>query len=261
MFNFDKRVWYIVIAIIAIRFLLPYLTNTNALLSLLISLPAVLIAITFHEYAHAFAADKLGDDTPRQQGRLNLNPLSHIDPIGFIMLIFAGFGWGKPVQINPRNFNRDISMTKAEAIVAAAGPIMNILLAFVIAIIFYALQVFATGFAIGTQTGMIIMTMLQYAVIVNVGLGVFNLIPLPPLDGSKVLMGFLPYNAKRWFEDHEKVFYIIFLVIWITPIASLIISPAIFTSITQLTKLFLPLLSRMASPCFVVCSCQTAFLS
>ena len=105
MFNFDKRVWYIVIAIIAIRFLLPYLTNTNALLSLLISLPAVLIAITFHEYAHAFAADKLGDDTPRQQGRLNLNPLSHIDPIGFIMLIFAGFGWGKPVQINPRNFN------------------------------------------------------------------------------------------------------------------------------------------------------------
>ena len=94
MFNFDKRVWYIVIAIIAIRFLLPYLTNTNALLSLLISLPAVLIAITFHEYAHAFAADKLGDDTPRQQGRLNLNPLSHIDPIGFIMLIFAGFGWG-----------------------------------------------------------------------------------------------------------------------------------------------------------------------
>ena len=94
MFNFDKRVWYIVIAIIAIRFLLPYLTNTNALLSLLISLPAVLIAITFHEYAHAFAADKLGDDTPRQQGRLNLNPLSHLDPIGFLKLIFAGFGWG-----------------------------------------------------------------------------------------------------------------------------------------------------------------------
>ena len=120
MFTFDKRFLYIIMAIIIIRGLMPYFTDVNMLIGLLISLPAVLIAITFHEFAHAYAADKLGDETPRQQGRLNLNPLSHIDPIGFILLIFAGFGWGKPVQINPRNFNRDMPMKKAEAIVAAA---------------------------------------------------------------------------------------------------------------------------------------------
>ena len=156
--------------------------------------------------------------------------------------MFTHIGWGKPVEINPNNFDRKISARAGEAIVAAAGPIMNILLAFVIAIIFYALQVFATGFAIGTQTGMIIMTMLQYAVIVNVGLGVFNLIPLPPLDGSKVLMGFLPYNAKNWLEKYYNVFYIVFVVIWVTGIAGNIISPVISAVdkglIYLITKLF-----------------------
>ena len=222
--NFDTRYLYIILGLIVIMNLF---SGNFDILSVLLTLPGVLVAITFHEYAHALAAYKLGDDTPNIQGRLSLNPLTHLDPIAVVLLVFTHIGWGKPVEINPNNFDRKISARAGEAIVAAAGPIMNILLAFVIAIIFYALQVFATGFAIGTQTGMIIMTMLQYAVIVNVGLGVFNLIPLPPLDGSKVLMGFLPYNAKRWFEDHEKVFYIIFLVIWITPIVSLIISPAI----------------------------------
>ena len=224
-YGIDKKTLYIVAGILVIISLFSY--GTDGIIDLLLSVPAVLIAITVHEFGHAFAAYKLGDDTPVRQGRLSLNPFDHVDPLGLAMLLFAHIGWGKPVEINPNNFDRKISARAGEAIVAAAGPIMNILLAFVIAIIFYALQVFATGFAIGTQTGMIIMTMLQYAVIVNVGLGVFNLIPLPPLDGSKVLMGFLPYNAKRWFEEHEKVFYIIFLVIWITPIASLIISPAI----------------------------------
>ena len=104
---------------------------------------------------------------------------------------------------------------------------MNFILAFVFAIIFYALQTFAPSFSMATEVGMIIMTMLQYTVLVNVGLGVFNLIPLPPLDGSKVLMAFLSYNAKRWFEEHTQLFYIIFLIIWITPISSMIISPAI----------------------------------
>ena len=222
--NFVTRYLYIILGLIVIMNLF---SGSFDILGVLLTLPGVLVAITFHEYAHALAAYKLGDDTPKVQGRLNLNPLTHLDPIAVVLLVFTHIGWGKPVEINPNNFDRKISARAGEAIVAAAGPIMNILLAFVIAIIFYALQVFATGFAIGTQTGMIIMTMLQYAVIVNVGLGVFNLIPLPPLDGSKVLMGFLPYNAKRWFEEHEKVFYIIFLVIWITPIASLIISPAI----------------------------------
>ena len=146
MFTFDKRFLYIIMAIIIIRGLMPYFTDVNMLIGLLMSLPAVLIAITFHEFAHAYAADKLGDETPRQQGRLNLIPLSHIDPIGFILLIFAGFGWGKPVQINPRNFNRDMPMKKAEAIVAAAGPIMNFILAILFTIINLSIIKFFNGF-------------------------------------------------------------------------------------------------------------------
>lgn len=220
---FDSRTLYIILAIIVI---MNIFSGGVDILSLLLTIPGVLLAITFHEYAHGFAADKLGDPTPRNQGRLSLNPLAHLDPFGVIMLIFAHIGWGKPVQINPNNFNRNISVRKAEAIVAAAGPVTNFILAFIITIISCTIWTFAPSFTY-TQVGNIIILMLQYAVLTNVGLGVFNLIPLPPLDGSKILMGFLSYNAKRWFEEHEKLFYIIFLIIWITPISELIISPAI----------------------------------
>lgn len=209
------------------------------LYSLVLTLPAVLIAITFHEYAHAFAADKLGDDTPRRQGRLTLNPLAHLDPIGSIMLVFAGFGWGKPVEINPRNFNRTVSMPKGEAIVSIAGPLMNFLLAIVFSIIFFVIGKFAPTFVF-TKLGMIILTLIQTTVIINIGLGVFNLIPLPPLDGSKVLNSFLPYNARNWFINHSQIFYIIFVVLWITGIAGDIISPIInwvYQGITSLVAL------------------------
>lgn len=221
---FDTRYLYIILAIIVLA---NIFSGGVDILGLVLTIPGVLVAITFHEYAHAFAADKLGDDTPRNQGRLSLNPLAHLDPFGVIMLIFAHIGWGKPVQINPNNFSRKFSARTAEAIVSIAGPLMNFLLAIIFTIAFYAVQVFAPAFALGSQVGIIIMTMIQYAVIVNIGLGVFNLIPLPPLDGSKILIAFLPYNGKRWFEEHTQLFYIIFLIIWITPISSMIISPII----------------------------------
>ena len=221
---FDTRYLYVILIVIA---LISIFSGGLSILSLLLTIPGVLIAITFHEFAHAFVAVKLGDETPRNQGRLNLNPFSHLDPVGVVMLIFAHIGWGKPVQINPNNFTRKVSARTGEALVSLAGPVMNFILAIVFAIIFYALQTFATSFVLENQIGSIILAMIQYTVIVNVGLGVFNLIPLPPLDGSKILMAFLPYNAKRWFEEHTQLFYIIFLIIWITPISSMIISPII----------------------------------
>jgi len=196
------------------------------LLALLLTLPGVIVAITFHEFAHAFVADKLGDDTPRRQGRLNLNPLSHIDPVGFFMLIFAHFGWGKPVEINPANFNRKRSMSAQEALVALAGPVMNLIIAIVLTIILFAITTFTPTFILST-TGMLIGLTLQMAISVNIGLGVFNLIPLPPLDGSKILMHFLPYNAKTWFENNAQIFYIVFIVLWVTNLISYIISPVI----------------------------------
>ncbi len=144
---FDTRYLYIILIIIA---LMNIFTGSFSLLDLLISIPGVLVAISFHEFAHAFVADKLGDDTPRNQGRLNLNPLSHLDPFGVIMLIFAHVGWGKPVEINPNNFTRKISTRTGEAIVAVAGPVMNFILAFLFMIIYYALTVFAPAFSLAT---------------------------------------------------------------------------------------------------------------
>lgn len=238
-FGMDRKSLYIIMAVLVVMSLGRYMNDMNEVLGLVLTLPAVLIAITFHEYAHAFAADKLGDDTPRRQGRLTLNPLAHLDPVGSIMLVFAGFGWGKPVEINPRNFNRTVTMSKGEAIVSIAGPVMNFILAFVFSIISGAIIKFAPTFVF-TQLGTIILTLLQVTVSINIGLGVFNLIPLPPLDGSKVLNHFLPYSAKDWFERYSQVFYIVFVVLWITGKAGDIISPIIslvYSGITNLVGL------------------------
>lgn len=226
MFNIDKRIIYVIIAIIAVSTIITYAQNPMGLVALLLTLPGVIIAITFHEFAHAFAADRLGDDTPRYQGRVTLNPLSHVDPIGFLMLIFVHFGWGKPVEINPSNFNRKRSMSAQEAIVALAGPLMNIFIAIVLTIVLFAIATFAPAFTLSTVGYSVVLT-IQMAISVNIGLGVFNLVPLPPLDGSKILMHFLPYNAKNWFMNNKQIFYIIFLVLWVTNLVSYIISPVI----------------------------------
>ena len=222
----DRRLIFLIIALMLFSSVMSLMSSEGRLLSLFLSIPGLLIAITFHEFAHAFAADRLGDDTPRRQGRLNLNPFKHLDVFGTIMLIFAGFGWGKPVEINPRNFNRNISLAKAEAIVAAAGPLTNIVLAFVFEIITCAIIRFAPEFYV-SQAGYITNIILQSIVSINIGLGIFNLIPLPPLDGSKILGGFLPYNAKNWLDSHGQIFEIVFVALWIIGILSLIISPLI----------------------------------
>lgn len=229
MYNFslDKRVIYIVIAIMVIMSLTNLITNPGTLFSLLASIPGVLIAITFHEYAHGLAAYKLGDNTAKDEGRLSLNPLAHLDPIGTLMLVFAGFGWGKPVHVDPRNYTRKISMEKGEAIVSLAGPLMNIILAFIFTLIYCAIYKFAGAGFLHSTMGSVLMLMIFYTISINVGLGVFNLIPLPPLDGSKIIMPFLPYKAKEWFVNNEQIFYLVFVVLWITGLAGIIISPAI----------------------------------
>ncbi len=226
MFNVDKRIIYIIIAVLVVSTVIQYAQNPMELVALLLTIPGVIIAITFHEFAHAFAADKLGDDTPRRQNRLNLNPLSHIDPIGLFMLMFVHFGWGKPVEINPTNFNRKRSMSAQEAIVALAGPVTNIIIAIILTIILFAISTFASAFVL-SQAGILVILALQMAISVNIGLGIFNLVPLPPLDGSKILLHFLPYNAKEWFINNKQIFYIIFIVMWFTNLISYIIAPII----------------------------------
>ena len=130
-----------------------YFTSPTKLIILLLSIPGLLVAITFHEYAHALVAEKLGDDTPRRQGRLTLNPLKHLDLYGTILLLVSGFGWGKPVEINPNNFKRTISIKKGNALVSLAGPIMNFILALVFSIIFGLYIRYGTVIALTNQVG------------------------------------------------------------------------------------------------------------
>ena len=223
----DKRVLYVILGIMVISTIGRYLNNQSALMSLILTVPAVLIAITFHEAAHAFVADKLGDDTPRREGRLSLNPLAHLDPIGCVLLLFAGFGWGKPVNVNPRNYTTKMDMEKADALVSLAGPCMNFIIAIILTLVYCAIYKFAGIAFLSSQIGVIIMLLINVTISINIGLGVFNLIPLPPLDGSKVIIPLLSYNARRWFAEKEYIFYIVFLVIWITGLAGTIISPVI----------------------------------
>lgn len=236
-FNFDKRFLYIIIAVLALRRIMAYSTQEGALLGLLLTIPGLLIAISFHEFAHAYAADKLGDDTPRRQGRLTLNPIAHLDPVGCFLLLFAGFGWGKPVMVNPNNYTRKTTMEKGDALVSIAGPLMNFFLAIVFTIILCLtliytntnISVMGSAMYISSSSEMtqIIIETIFYIISINIGLGVFNLLPLPPLDGSKVIRPLLPYNVKTWFAKNEMIFYIVFLALWMTGIAGNIISPII----------------------------------
>lgn len=207
MFSFDKKSLYILIGAMV---LMNLLSGGRTIEGLIYSLPGVIVAMTFHEFAHAWAATKLGDDTPRLQGRLNLNPMSHIDPIGIICLALLGFGWGKPVQINSRNFSGKYSLSKAEAIVSAAGPIMNFIIAFVFIVIYMII-----GLTVSTVTKgiIVIQTIISSIILINISLGVFNLIPVYPLDGSKVLNHFLPYRAKEWIMNNQFLLTIILFVL------------------------------------------------
>lgn len=241
-FSYDKRILYIILGISVVYGMMSM--GKLEIVTLLLTLPGVIVAITFHEFAHAFAAYKLGDDTPKMQGRLNLNPLSHIDPIGFVLLIFAHIGWGKPVEINPRNFDRKHSMSAGEAIVSVAGPAMNFVLAIVFTLLYFVIGKFFPSFVI-SQIGFYVMIMIQSAAIVNVGLGVFNLIPLPPLDGSKIFRNFMSYKVKTWLDTYQQYFYIAFLILWITGLAGKLISPIIGWITTGLFNLIGMLFSMM----------------
>ena len=221
MFGFDRKALYIVLIILVVF----SIANMSAgeWLNILLTLPAVIIAITFHEFAHAFVADKLGDTTPRAQGRLTLNPLKHLDPIGFVLLMFAHVGWGKPVEINPNNFTSNKSKSACEAMVSLAGPIMNFIIAIIATIIYYALYTFAP---VNTGTGILIL-LVYLITIINIGIGIFNLIPLPPLDGEKIFKHILPYKAQAWLDRNAYTLSMVFMLLWFFGLLGVIVNPVI----------------------------------
>ena len=176
------------------------------ILNILYTIPAILIAFTFHEYAHALVADKLGDKTPRFQGRLTLNPFAHIDPIGFLMILFVHFGWAKPVEVNKRAFK---NYYKDDLKVSLAGPLANLL----IALIFTIIEVFLlrVSFIMGSSTLFVVISYLvHYIAVINVNLFIFNLIPIPGLDGFSILEDI---NPKVFYKWAEKVYNYQFIIL------------------------------------------------
>ncbi|NLW90660.1 MAG: site-2 protease family protein [Syntrophomonadaceae bacterium] len=190
--------------------------------SLIIYLPAIIVALTFHEFAHAWVADRLGDDTPYLQGRLTLNPIPHLDVIGFIMLLWAGFGWAKPVQVNPYRF-QNLRVKEGMLLVSLAGPAMNLLLAIIGMAAIKVMGINPQDSAAVYQNAAA--QLLLPLVLINLGLMIFNLIPIPPLDGSKILAGILPDSAGKYFHLLEQYGMIIMLLLFVTGIFSVILNP------------------------------------
>ena len=183
----------------------------SAFITLALSLPAIVLCLSIHETAHGGAAYLLSDRTARDSGRVTLSPMAHIDPIGFLCLLLFGFGWARPVPVNIANFrNRRWGM----ALTALAGPVSNFITAFIAYCLYFVVRM--------NMTNTFLWSLSQFLLIVasmSVGLGVFNLVPVHPLDGSRVLEYFLPARAVDWIEEHEQVIYVVFMVVILfTPI-------------------------------------------
>ena len=176
----------------------------------------MIIAMVCHEYAHARVAVALGDFTPRLMGRLTLNPMAHVDPIGLLMMFLVHFGWAKPVTVNPNNFR---NYKRDDMLVSFAGPAANFIIAF-LAMFTIALLV-SLGIHLTEGTRLV----LWLIVIYNINFGIFNLIPLPPLDGSHILMHLLPYELGQRYMEFSRYSFLIFLVIIMTPIVGWILIP------------------------------------
>lgn len=194
---------------------LPSVLNT--LYKQIVTIPIFIISLTLHEMGHAYMANYLGDPTPRLMGRLSFNPLKHLDIWGTLLFIFCGFGWAKPVQVEARNFknpNRDMVN------VALAGPLTNILIAIISCILFkIALMSFGNGLVT-----VYMFAICNYTVLINVMLTIFNMIPLPPLDGSRLILYILParYRATYYRLQQYSIFIFLFLFMY----AGRLIAPA-----------------------------------
>ena len=203
-------------------------TVVRYLLDFLFTLPVILVSLSVHELSHGLISDKLGDPTARNMGRLTLNPIKHIDPFGFIALLFFHVGWAKPVMVDTRYFKkpkRDMALT------ALAGPVSNFILAVLFSFIFVGLVRFVpdnnyssviaylNGLASlsgGVSVGAVITVLAYYFMVINIGLGVFNLIPIPPLDGSKILYAFLPDRVLMRILPYERYIQIVlFVLVWL----------------------------------------------
>lgn len=187
-----------------------------SLIMIIASIPALIIAAAGHEYAHAKAADLLGDPTPRMMGRLTMNPFVHLDLVGSLALIIGGFGWAKPVIVNPTNFK---DPRTDDMIVSIAGPMANVLMAFIAYVIMRSLDI------VGLLENESLYLVLLLIVVYNINFAILNMMPIPPLDGSHILMNFLPLKWQVHIARFSIVSLLILIAILNSPIATRIFVP------------------------------------
>ncbi|MDD2215269.1 MAG: site-2 protease family protein [Eubacteriales bacterium] len=203
-------------------------------MSTIIILPGIIVGISFHEFAHAKVAELCGDPTPKLQGRVTVNPMAHIDPIGFIALLFIGFGWGRPVIINPGNFKKP---RFNELLVALAGVTMNLILAFLFMGLLRLLYEFQPGFMF-SERGIILGDVLIHVVLINIVLMVFNLLPIPPLDGFNIVTQiFNLRNTNLYYQIYNKGFLILMVLILFN-LTDRVLTPSVFFVYDTLATIF-----------------------
>jgi Zn-dependent protease len=188
--------------------------TTASIFQWILNAIAVLFTISIHEYAHGQMADWLGDDTARRSGRLSLNPIHHIDPVGALCMLFLRFGWAKPVPINPSLFTH---RKRDTILVSLAGPLVNLGLATILLL----------GLKVYFPTNTFSLDTILFLIYVNLGLGFFNLLPLPPLDGSKILMSLLPTKMEFWMYRNQRYLYIFLLIAIMTNAISKVMGPLV----------------------------------
>lgn len=237
--------------------LLSLLNNFNdnprlAIVTILLMIPTLLIALTVHEYSHGRMALALGDKTALMYGRLSLNPLHHLDPVGALMLLLFGFGFAKPVPVNMRNVTK-VNYKLGTILIAIAGPLSNFLLALLGVLGLLVVETISVNSVGATVSAIVaynlpmgsnLMTVCYYFFLyfslMNIGLGVFNLIPIPPLDGSRILTVFLPAKAQLWFHRYENIIQLVIFALLFTNILDgflYTIRSAIFNGMIDLISL------------------------
>lgn len=209
------------------------LLNGLGLKEILLRLPIIFIAITVHEYAHGYAALKMGDPTAKLSGRLSMNPLAHMDIVGALSMLIFGFGWARPVPINPNNFKNH---KKGTVIVSLAGPISNLFLAFLGSVLYGIFRRIGFG-NFSSQFSEIFYGLLAQLILLNVCFGIFNLVPFPPLDGAKIVGAFLPYKTYFKIMQYERYAFPILIVLMYLGIFDKILGVLITPIVSSLNAL------------------------
>lgn len=222
MKRIDPSILIILIILLAFNFMEGQFSNPKEwLLNILIMLPGIIIGISFHEFAHGLASYKLGDPTPKLQGRLTLNPIAHFDPVGLIAILFCGFGWGRPVEINPAYYKH---RRRDELIVSLAGVVMNLAIAIIFTVI---LRLLLTAGISGTNAGDVLTDMVFDVILINLVLMIFNLLPVPPLDGFGIVTEIFNLRRYDWYYQIYDKGFMILLILIVLGVTDKVLNPAV----------------------------------